>query len=331
METDQCQAAENREGRSLTRPKFAAHLDEMQAFQLLLLNRLQATGQTAFYIDYEDILDLEVLNGLAAFLGVDGAAEALDDTLEKAKPGGVGRQGCQSRRDAAALPGSTGSTWPARPISNRAARPAVPQLRGQRRGRRCCSCRSSPGRSRRSGMAGGLWRADRPVLTQNAAPVETRHPGHRSFTVVRHPLARAHAAFARVSGKDGCRMRPDLKRVHKFDLPPKSARLCDRRGNRAGFLVFPGTDQACSVGPDRTANAPQLASQSAILQGFAAVQPPICHPRGSAGRRAGLSGAEVGLACRPCRTRPGTAPFPLARSMTPRPRGRRARHLSARL
>jgi LPS sulfotransferase NodH len=34
-------------------PEFLKHLQDIQAFQLLLLNALQTTGQTAFYLDYD--------------------------------------------------------------------------------------------------------------------------------------------------------------------------------------------------------------------------------------------------------------------------------------
>ena len=49
---------------------FHQHLAERQQFQVSLLRGLQTSGQTAFYVDYEDIGDVDVLNGLARFLGV---------------------------------------------------------------------------------------------------------------------------------------------------------------------------------------------------------------------------------------------------------------------
>ena len=35
--------------------EFTAHLSNLQAFQVTLLNRLQVSGQTAFYVAYEDL------------------------------------------------------------------------------------------------------------------------------------------------------------------------------------------------------------------------------------------------------------------------------------
>ena len=66
--------------------EFEKHLRRMQEFQIKLMHGLQVSGQTAFYIDYDDIQDVEVLNGLAAFLGVKARLEAPDDTLKKQNP-----------------------------------------------------------------------------------------------------------------------------------------------------------------------------------------------------------------------------------------------------
>jgi len=40
--------------------EFETHLEQLQAFQVRLMNTLQTTGQTAFYVAYEDLQDLEV-------------------------------------------------------------------------------------------------------------------------------------------------------------------------------------------------------------------------------------------------------------------------------
>lgn len=63
--------------------EFNAHLAELQAFQIRLMHGLQATGQTAFYIAYEDIPDVDVLNGLAKFLGTDSQIDSISKTLKR--------------------------------------------------------------------------------------------------------------------------------------------------------------------------------------------------------------------------------------------------------
>jgi len=58
-------------------------LNNLQAFQVRILNTLQRSGQTAFYIGYDDINDVEILNGIAAFLGVSGRLNSVSKTLKK--------------------------------------------------------------------------------------------------------------------------------------------------------------------------------------------------------------------------------------------------------
>ena len=46
--------------------EFDAHVGALQAFQLELLSRLQTSGQTAFYVAYEDLQSVDVMNGMDA-------------------------------------------------------------------------------------------------------------------------------------------------------------------------------------------------------------------------------------------------------------------------
>ncbi|HID67214.1 MAG TPA: hypothetical protein EYP31_02860 [Roseibacterium sp.] len=66
--------------------EFRAHVEEQQAFQVRLLNRLQCSGQVAFYLAYEDLQSVAVMNGLADWLGVQGRLEALDARLKPQNP-----------------------------------------------------------------------------------------------------------------------------------------------------------------------------------------------------------------------------------------------------
>jgi len=50
---------------------------------MTLLKVLQTSGQTAFYISYEDLQSVEVMNGLARYLGSDSELESLDKSLKK--------------------------------------------------------------------------------------------------------------------------------------------------------------------------------------------------------------------------------------------------------
>jgi hypothetical protein len=104
------------------------------------------------------------------------------------------------------------------------------------------------------------------------------HPGHRSFAVLRHPLARAHAAFCDciLSGRFD-RLRDRLVKLHEIPLPPANDLsgygLAEHRAAFAGFLGFLKANLSgqTSVRVDQA-----WASQGALLRGIAqAVVPDV--------------------------------------------------------
>ena len=66
--------------------EFEEFLSEIQGFQTFLLNTLQRSGQTPFFVGYEDLQDLDVINGLGTWLGVDEKLPSLDKKLKKQNP-----------------------------------------------------------------------------------------------------------------------------------------------------------------------------------------------------------------------------------------------------
>lgn len=293
--------------------EFQDRVDTLQAFQVLLLNRLQVSGQTAFYIDYEDVLDLAVINGLAAFLGVEGRLDKLDLTIKKQNPeplaekvsnpaemlAGLGRIDFFNARH-------TPSFEPRRQgaINTYVASEAVPLL--------FQPVKAAPDHALRQWLQSygsvvtafdrqGLkaWRGDR--------------PGHRSFTVLRHPLARAHAAFCDYLAKDWmAELRGHMKRVHKFELPPKGTGFGDLAAHRVGFLKFLEVIKHLHAGRTELRTPPHLASQLATVTGFAQLQAPD-HLLREDRLEEGLAFvcAEAGVALKPLPVVMEAEPFPL--------------------
>ena len=101
-----------------------------------------------------------------------------------------------------------------------------------------------------------------------------RHPGHRSFTVLRHPLLRAHAAFRRkiVLGEA-----QDLRRIlingFLAELQPPGEPFASVQAERAAFLIFLNYCRLATGGQTGARVDPSLASQTALVQGFAGFQP----------------------------------------------------------
>ena len=256
--------------------EFESRLDELQEYQKTLVNRLQITGQTAYYLDYEDVLDLKVVNGLAAFLGVEGRLEEMVFKFKKQNP--------EPLMDKVANPegmkaGLAQMDWfnlkhtpnfePRRPgaVGSYVASDAVGLL--------FQPVKSGPEQRIRKwlqGYGGLVTSFDR----QSLRKWREGHEGQRSFTVLRHPLTRAHAAWCEFLEKEWMpELRPYLKRVHKFDLPPKGQKgFATAAEHRAGLMVFLELVKHIQAGRTELRTPPQLASQLATVNGFAMVQAP---------------------------------------------------------
>ncbi|MFZ1468979.1 MAG: nodulation protein NodH [Paracoccaceae bacterium] len=256
---------------------FERHMDSLQAFQVRLMHGLQTSGQTAFYIDYDDIQDLGVLNGLAAWLGVEGRLNAPDDKLKKQNPDEILDKVTNPAEMEAALArldrfnlSRTPNFEPRRP----AAIPSFVAVEGA--GLLFMPIRSGPEahvqawmvRLGRGGLIGDF-------VQKSLRQWKKQHAGHRSFTVLRHPLLRAHQAFLNqiVTGKLADH-RATLMRSQQADLPPPGQPFLDIDQHRQAFAAFLRYAKLSVAGQSGQKVAPHWASQTAILQGFAGFQGP---------------------------------------------------------
>ncbi|MBD3763297.1 MAG: nodulation protein NodH [Rhodobacterales bacterium] len=256
--------------------EFMAHLDRLQGFQLQILHGLQVTGQTAFYLDYDDVQDLDVLNGLAAFLGVPARLSELDPTLKKQNPEEIGAKVenlDQMQQALARLDRFNLSRTPN--FEPRRAAGVPGYLAGAQLPLLFLPIRSGPEAEVEAWLA-----AQGPVL-RNMTQKDLRawkrdHPAHRAFAVLRHPLARAHAAFCDrvLAGRLG-ELRQALVRQWKLDLPPPDeAAAMDPDRHRAAFLGFLRFLKQNLGGQSGLRVDAHWASQTAVLQGYAATQLP---------------------------------------------------------
>ena len=253
--------------------EFVGLLREFQAFQLLLLNALQTTGQTAFYLDYDDLGSVEVLNGLAAFLGVEGRLKTLDDTLKKQNPGPL--------EDKLENPEAIAEAIAAIDVFNLGRTPnfeprraaGVPTALASDAGLLFFPIRSGPEATIRDWFA-ALGDVTEGFEQKSLRQWKRRHPGHRSFAVLRHPLLRAHAAFRRkiVQGEA-----QDLRRIlingFLAELQPPGEPFATVDAERAAFLIFLNYCRLAVGGQTGARVDPGLASQTALTQGFASFQP----------------------------------------------------------
>ena len=253
--------------------EFLQHLQDIQAFQLTLLHALQTTGQTAFYLDYEDLGSLDVINGLAAFLGVEARLKALDDTLKKQNPGPM--------EDKLENPDALAEAIAAVDVFNLGRTPSfeprraagVPTALASDAGLLFLPIRSGPEAAVRDWFA-ALGPVSEGFEQKSLRQWKRRHPGHRSFTVLRHPLLRAHAAFRQkiVMGEA-----PDLRRIlingFLAELQPPGEPFATAEAERAAFLIFLTYCRLAVGGQTGARVDPGLASQTALVQGFSSFQP----------------------------------------------------------
>jgi len=207
--------------------EFERHLAALQAFQVTLMSRLQTSGQTAFYVAYEDLQSVEVMNGLARYLGVDEVLESLDKKLKKQNPAPVSSKVANFDAMQEALARLDRFNLTRTPNFEPRRGPLVPSY-----------------------VAG----ARTPLLYMpiKGGPVQEvrhwlrQHVGHRSFTVLRHPIARAHDAFCKhilsVDKGSYVQLRNTLTRRYKLPLPAEgpdaSYDLAAHRTAFAAFLTF---------------------------------------------------------------------------------------------
>ncbi len=254
--------------------EFVGLLREFQAFQLLLMQSLQTTGQTAFYLDYEDLGALEVINGLAAFLGVEGRLKQLDDTLKKQNPGPL--------EDKLENPEALAEAIAAVDVFNLGRTPSFEPRRAAGVPTVLASDFASllffPVRSSQETVIRDWFARLGPTSDgfeqKSLRQWKRKHRGHRSFTVLRHPLLRAHVAFRRkiVMGEA-----QDLRRIlingFLAELQPPGEPFATVEAERAAFVIFLNYCRLATGGQTGSRVDPSLASQTALVQGFASFQP----------------------------------------------------------
>ncbi|MEM8850253.1 MAG: nodulation protein NodH [Pseudomonadota bacterium] len=245
--------------------EFDSILEAQQAFRDKVQRALQVTGQTAFWIGYDDIGDVDVLNGLAAFLGSADRLTEVPGKLKKQNPGDTETK-VENADEMRAHLATVDPFRLSRSVNLEPPRgPSVPSFQ---------AAASSP--LLHLPVPGGPDAAIRDWLTaldgappkdgltqKDLRPWMRRAKGFVSFSVLRHPLARAHDAFRAIlvaKGAEANDVRRILTNQHGVDLDA-SADV-----SFLGFLRFLKSNLG---GQSALPVAPIWASQSALLAGMA--------------------------------------------------------------
>ena len=274
-----------------------AAFDEMvarqDAFHARVDRALQVTGQAAFRLDYAQIGDLEVVNGIAAFLGLPARLEALPGKLKRQNPGAV--------EDKVDNPDAMRAHLAARAAARAEGLPAMEAAPGARvpamlagRDRLFLPVPGGPTEAVRAWMTARDGAPPREGLSQKDLRAWLRGtPGHQSFAVVTHPLHRAWRVLRdEVLPRGGGPARRLLARHYEAPLPDDPA-TADPAALRDCLLAFLRFAKANMGGQTALPPGPRWGHQLAAIQGMAQVVPPMRVLRG-------LSALEDG---------PGDAPY----------------------
>ncbi|NOX39565.1 MAG: sulfotransferase domain-containing protein [Alphaproteobacteria bacterium] len=267
--------------------EFSEYLERLQEFQLRLLNGLQTSGQTAFYINYDDIGSLDVINGLARFLGSNHQIPSLSRKLKKQNPASleskvanfVAMIGALGDMDLMGL-NSAPSFEPRRGAS-------VPQyVAGDKAALLFMPIKAAPGaavvdwiKAHETALGGAALLGE---FSQKSLREWLRsRRDFQSITVVRHPVARAYFAFCtyilpahQATYQD---IRKVLIREFKIGIPKNDADATgyDLAAHKAAFLDFLGFLKKSLAGQTNLRVDAAWASQSAVLKGFSGVMSPM--------------------------------------------------------
>jgi hypothetical protein len=265
--------------------EFAKLYFRITEFQQKVLKRLQASGQAAYYIDYEDIRDLAVVNGLARYLGETTEITGFADTFKKQNPEALEDKVVNypvlertikefNEYDFSGIPNFEPRRSAVVPSYVTAAEAPLMFLPIQ----------GAPVDEIRTWLAAVDGVGEDELVTglsqKDLRKWKREHPGHSSFTVLRHPAARAHAAFCRHFLNDGPDAYHELRRAlrahYGVPLPegPEPGADWDIEAHRAAFIAFLKFIKLNHDGQTTIRADGSWASQGAVIQGFAHVLTP---------------------------------------------------------
>ncbi|MFT4014293.1 MAG: hypothetical protein QM682_13000 [Paracoccus sp. (in: a-proteobacteria)] len=252
--------------------EFRQALGVVEEFQLGVMRRLQVSGQSAFWLGYEDLRDTEVMTGLLHWLG--------RTELERVEPANDQvpqnpRELSEKVENFAEMEAELARLDPflLRKIPNFEPRkgPNVPSflVAGAGRGLVFMPVKGGPSEPVQDWL--GAMGPVEGKMNQNALRQWKRdHAGHRSFTVLRHPLLRAWSAFDSLLTGGNVELRALMRQIHRVPLPPEAelGALDDARKAQL-FEAFLDFLRRNLNGQTSLPVYPGWASQSEILAGYA--------------------------------------------------------------
>ena len=264
--------------------EFEHHVEASQEFQLRLQHSLQASGQTAYYIGYDDLHDLSVLNGLAAFLGINHERSRASKRTKVQNPAPLHEKvtNFTEMQEAIAQIDRFDLTRTPNFEPRRAA--AVPSYVAAMSAPLLYQpIKSGPETRIHVWLAAldgvGPENLIAGFTQKTLRQWKRRNPDHRCFTVIRHPVARLHTAFVIHILNHGPHTYWDMRETLRtsYDIPiqheaPGAAYTA--ADHRAAFLAFAKFVKGNLGGQTGLRVDAAWATQTQTLHGLAQVQVP---------------------------------------------------------
>jgi len=306
---------------------YAEHVGSLRAFQNDLSRRLQVSGQAPFRLTYDDLQSIDVMNGLAAFLGVQARLDKLDSRLKVQNPASIASKVVNADEMAAALIARERRDLDETPDFEPRRFANVPSyVAGEKAPLLFMPLRGGPTEQITAWLA-SVEGADPETLRRKMSQKDVRqwkraHKGHRTFTVLRHPVARAHHAFCTHILGSGPQVytgiRQTLIRRYKLPLSPNGPdehySLDDHRAAFSAFLKFlkPNLNGQTAIRVDAA-----WCTQAQALQGFGTlVTPDFVLRESDLARDLDILARTVGCAPSPLPPTIADAPFTLEETYT---------------
>ncbi|MEM1075214.1 MAG: nodulation protein NodH [Pseudomonadota bacterium] len=259
--------------------EFLAYREVLSDFHDGLIHNLQASGQAAFRLTYDDLRSVEAINGIAAFLGVDARLDKLDQRLKVQNPEALASKVSNPQVLEEILAKHEAPDIHRIPEFEPPRVAAVPSfVLAAKTSLAFMPIRCGPTKAVRTWMA-DLDSVSPDALGSDMSQKTLRQwkrarPGHRSFTVVCHPVVRAYRAFCHHILGSGEEVYPALRTtlINRYKLPIPAERSdgsYDLRAYRDGFLRFlqflrPNLNGQTAVRVDGS-----WCTQAQTVQGFA--------------------------------------------------------------
>ncbi|MEM6594249.1 MAG: sulfotransferase family 2 domain-containing protein [Pseudomonadota bacterium] len=255
---------------------FERHLAARNGFLADIRSKLQRSGQSAFYLSYEDVGDIDVLNGLSRYLGSDEVLKSVSKKTKKQNPSGLADKvsNYEEMRDALATLDHFGTHQP---------EDFEPSRGGGVPGYIATSAPPLLFLPVKNGLeaqieawlksvSGEVVQTD--FSQKSLRQWKKQNPGFRSFTVLRHPMARAFQAFREtVLAPEELRLQ-EIARLLGRRYQVECADPNDPQAIAESFLRFLVFLKGNLTGQTSLRVEQVWASQSSVLAGMSAVQSP---------------------------------------------------------